>query len=166
MSLDFSTFSSDVNADLAIPILRQTSCTHLPSDGNMLPRYMKLFTYSKLVPCIVMLHVGMTVDFENTMVKDLDPFRYNPLFSLSCTTMSISCRNSSYVSAIVTVSSAYLKFLITVPPTLKPPFPLMFLMIISVYNANICGEATQPCQMPCLMFTDSLTSPLCLTAAC
>ena len=127
---------------------------------------MKLFTCSKLVPCIVMLHVGMTVDFENTMVKDLDPFRYNPLFSLSRTTMSISCCNSSSVSAIITVSSAYLKLLITVQPTLKPPFPSMFLMIISVYNANRCGEATQPCRMPCLMFTDSLTSPLCLTAAC
>ena len=36
MSLDFSTFSSDVNADFAIPILRRTSCTHLPSDANIL----------------------------------------------------------------------------------------------------------------------------------
>ena len=34
----YSTFSSDVNADFAIPILRPTSCTHLPSDVNMLPR--------------------------------------------------------------------------------------------------------------------------------
>ena len=104
MSLDFS---SDVNADFAMPILRRTSCTHLPSDVNMLPRYMKLFTCFKLVPCIVMLHAGMTVDFENTMVKDLDPFRYYPLFSLSRTTMSISCCNSSSISAIMTVSSNY-----------------------------------------------------------
>ena len=111
--------------------------------------------------CIVMLHVGTTVNFENTMVKD--PFRYNPFFSLSHTTMSISCCNS--FSAIITVSSAYLKLWITVPPTLKPPFPSMFLMIMSVYNANRCGEAAQPCRMPCLMFIDSLTSPLCLTAA-
>ena len=73
MSLDFSTFSSDVNADFAVPILHLLY--HLPSDVNMLPIYMKLFTCSKLVPCIVMLHVGMTVDFENTMVKDLVTFR-------------------------------------------------------------------------------------------
>ena len=93
MSPDFSTFSSDVNADFAIPILRRTSSTHLPSNVNILPRYMILFTCSKLVPCIVILHVGMPVDFENTMVKNWQPFRYNPLFSLSRTTMSISCCN-------------------------------------------------------------------------
>ena len=127
MSPDFSTFSSHVNA---IPILRRTSFTHLPCDVHMLPRYMKMLTCSKLVPCIVMLHVSMTVDFENTMVKDLDPFRCNPLFSLSRTIMLSSYCNSSSVSAIITVSSAYLKLLNTVPLTLKPPFPLMFLMII------------------------------------
>ena len=109
-----------------------------------------------------MLHVGMIVDFENTKVKDFNPFKYNPLFSLSRTTMSISCCNYSSVSAIIIVSSAYLNLLITVPPTLKPPFPSMFLM----YNANTCDEVTQPCRMPFLMFIDSITSPLCLTAAC
>ena len=165
MSLGLSTFSSDVNAEYAISILRRTSCTHLPSGVIMLSRKMKLFTCSKLVPCNVMLHVGMPVVFENTMVKDLDPFRYNYLFSRSCTTMLICCCNSSSVFAIITVSSAYLKLLITVPPNLKPPFPSMFLMIISVYNTNRC-EATQPCRMPCLMFIDPLTSPLCLIAAC
>ena len=163
MSLDFSTFSSDLDADFAIPILRRTSCTHLPSDVNMLPRYMKLFTCSKLVPCIVMLHVGMTVDFEDTLVKDLDPFRYNPLFPLSRTTMPISCCNYNSVSAIIT----------SIPPIIdhsatnsETSLPSMFLMIISVYDENRCGEATQPCQMPCVMFTDSLTSPLCPTVAC
>ena len=165
MYLDFSTFSSDVNADFAIAILRRTCCTYLPSDVNMLPRYMKMFTCSKRVLCIVMLYVYMTVDFENTMVKDFDPCRYNLLFSLSRTTKTISCCNSSSVSAIITVSSAYLKLLITVPLTQKAPFHSMFLMIISVYNGNMCGEATQPCRMPCLMFIDSLTFPLCLTAA-
>ena len=70
---------------------------------------MKLFTCSKLVSCIVMLHVGMTVEFENTMVKDLDPFTYNSLFSLYRTAMSISCCNYSSVSVIIIVPSAYLK---------------------------------------------------------
>ena len=82
----------------------------------------------------------MTVDFENTMVKD--PFKYNPLFSLSHTTMSICCCNCSSVSAIITVSSAYLKLCITVTPTLKPPFPSMFLMIISVYIQMRRGDTT------------------------
>ena len=64
MSLDFRTFSSDLNADFTVPILRRTSCTHLPSDVNMLHRYMKLYTCSQLVPYIVMLLVGMTVNLR------------------------------------------------------------------------------------------------------
>ena len=60
MSFNFSTFSSDVNADFAIPILHRTSCTHLSSDVNMLHRDMKLLTCTKLVPCIVMLHACFT----------------------------------------------------------------------------------------------------------
>ena len=83
---------------------------------------MKLFTCSKMVPCMVMIHVGMTVDFENTMVKDLGHIQIHPVLSLSRTTMSISCCNSFSVSKIITVS-AYLKLLITVPPTLSFNFP-------------------------------------------
>ena len=96
MSLDFSTFSSDVNADFAIPILCRMSCMHLPSDVNMLPRSIKLFTCSKLVPCIVMLHVGVTVDFKNTKVKYLDSFRYDPLFSLSINYLDNTSKRSTF----------------------------------------------------------------------
>ena len=36
--LPFRTFSIDVNVDFAMPILRRTSCLHLPSDVNRLPK--------------------------------------------------------------------------------------------------------------------------------
>ena len=49
------------------------------------------------------------------------------------------------------------------PPILIPSISSMF---ISVYKTNRCGDATHPCQTPCLILNDSLISQLCLTAAC
>ena len=75
----------------------------------------------------------MIVDLDNTMVKDFSQFKYNYfIFLFFCSTMCINCCSS--VSVMTTVSSAYLKLLITLLPVLKQPFPSMLLMIISVQS--------------------------------
>ena len=159
MSLDFSTFSSDMNAAFAIPILLRTSGTHLPSDVNILPRWMKLFACFKLVPCMVILHVDMTVDFEDTMVKDLDPFRYNPLISLS-QLLQFFFRFCIYYCVIsipqiidhsVTNSETSLSF--------NVPHDYFIVQCKQMRRGDTPMSNA-------LFDGDSLTSPLCLTAAC
>ena len=82
----------------------------------------------------MVLHFGTVGDFENTIVKDFALFNISPLASLSSTIPLIKPYNCSSDSAIITMSSAYLRLCITVPSTLKPSMPSLFGIIFSVYN--------------------------------
>ena len=148
-----------MNADFAMSILCCMSCSHLPSDVNRLPRYTNLLTCSRVLPWTVILHVCPTSDFENTVQEQslcfaFFHYRIHQLLQLIlgfCNNYCIICIH---------------KVLITCPPILIPSISLMLRMIISVYKANRCGDATHPCRTPCLILIDSLIYPLCLTAAC
>ena len=92
-------------------------------------------------------------------------FRYSPFSSLSVTTVLINCCSCCSDSAKITVSSAYLRLLTTLPPIRNHYMSSISLIIISVYNANKCGDATQPCRTPYLMLIHSLRSLSHRTAA-
>ena len=64
--LYIGTLFINANVDFAIPIF----FSHLTAEVNRLPR-----TYSRSFPWTVMLYVGCTVAFGNTMVKDFVLFR-------------------------------------------------------------------------------------------
>ena len=75
-----------------------------------------------LSPLERMSHTGMSDCFEMTMHSVVFAFSWSPLFSLS--TMAVvrmSCSFSSK-SAIKTVSTAYLRLFILLPPTLVPSY--------------------------------------------
>ena len=154
----------DVKVDFAIPILLLISISLLASDVNRLPRYTNDCTCPSTFPCTD-TQAGLTFAFENTIVKDCVLFRYSPFSSLSVTTVLINCCSCCSHSAKITVSSAYLRLLTTLPPIRNPSMSSISLIIIYVYNANKCGDATQPCRTPCLMLIHSLRSLSHRTAA-
>ena len=62
------------------------------------------------------------------MVKHFALFKYKPLFSFYCTTMSIGCCCSISVSAMITVFSfAYVMLSITKLHNMMPPLSLISL---------------------------------------
>ena len=93
-------------------------------------------TCSCILPWTLMLHVGICEAFENTMAKDFALFKCRPFSSLFVTTTLIKRCNYSSDSAMITISSAYIRLFTTVPPILKPSMSSCPLIIISVYNAN------------------------------
>ena len=92
-------------------------------------------------------------------------FRDSPFFSLSQTTVSnISCSSFS-LSAIRTVSSAYLILFMLYPPNFIPGMPSRARMIISLYMEKRSGDNTHPCLTPLFMSWKALKSFHILIAA-
>ena len=92
------------------------------------------------------------------MVKDFAQLRYSPFLLLPVTSTLIKWCSCSSDSASITRSSAYLRVLTTLPPTLKPSHSSIDLIRLSVYTANRRGQATHHCLTSCLMHIQSLSS--------
>ena len=150
--------------DFVIAIRLLISFSHLASEENKLSKEMNDCTCSRIFPWTSIWHARVVIDLENTIEKDLALFRCNPFSSLLATTTLIKRCSCSSGSAKKTVLSAYLRLLTIVPIILKPSMFHNSLIIISVYKANKCGEATHPCRTRLMLIHALMTSPH-LTAA-
>ena len=93
---------------------------------------------------------------------------FKPTFSLSSFTFIKRLLNSSSLSAIRVVSSAYLRLLIFLPAVLIPPctsFSPAFLMMYSAYKLNKQGDNIQPWCTPFPIWNQSVVPCPVLTFA-
>ena len=93
--------------------------------------------YAVLYVCVCCFVVcGCTVSRRYIDVCYCDMFSVVNVYPLVAQCPSDDVAHVLFVSASITVSSAYLRLLITLPPTLKPHLSSRLLIIISVYIAN------------------------------
>ena len=93
---------------------------------------------------------------------------FKPAFSLSHFTFIKRLLNSSLLSTMNVVSSAYLRLLIFLPTILIPDCTLSSLAFLMVYSAdklNKQGDNTQPWHTPFPILNQSIVPCLVLTAA-
>ena len=107
-----------VNVSIEKTILFFISVSHLASGVIVKPKYLKVCTCFILSPLQRILPTGMSDCFEMTMHSVF--FAFSPLFSLSTVTVVRMFCSFSFESAINTVSSAYLRLFMLLPPTLTP----------------------------------------------
>ena len=95
-------------------------------------------------------------------------FSLKPALSLSSFTLIKRLFSSSSFSAIRVVSSAYLRLLIFLPPTLIPAWNSSspaFLMMCLPYRLKKQGESRQPCHIPFSILNLSIVPYRVLTVA-
>ena len=88
-------------------------------------------------------------------------FSLKPALSLSSFTLVKRLFNSSLLSAVRVVSSAYLRLLMFLPPVFIPACnssSLAFLTICSVYKLNKQSDNRQPCWTPFSILNQSVVS--------
>ena len=84
---------------------------------------------------------------------------FKPAFSLSSFTFIKRLFDSSSLSAIRVLSSAYLKLLIFLLAILIPAYAspsMAFCMVYSAYKLNKQDDNIQPCHTPCPILTQSV----------
>ena len=127
------------------------------------PKKIKSVTVSIVSPSIC--HEVMGLD---TMILVFWMFSFNPAFSLSSFTFIKKLFNSSSLSAIRVVSSAYLRLLIFLPTILIPACAsssLTFPMTYSACKLNKQGDSVQPWGTSFPIWNQSIVSCLLLTVA-
>ena len=95
---------------------------------------------------------------------DLNVLNFKPVFSLSSFTLIKRLFNSSSLSVIRVVSSAYLRLLLFLPAILFPTWALSslaFHMMYSGYKLNKQGDSIQPWRSPFPIWNQSIVP--CLT---
>ena len=95
-------------------------------------------------------------------------FSFKPALSLSFFTVIKRLFNSSLLSVLRVVSSAYLRLLMFLLPILIPACStssLAFLMMCSAHRSNKQGESKQPCLTPFSMLNQSVVPYRILTVA-
>src|SRR5574341_1091387 len=93
---------------------------------------------------------------------------FKPTFSLFRSTFIKRLFSSSSLSAIMVVSSAYLRLLIFLPAILLPACASSspaFLIMYSAYKLNIQGDNIQPCRTPFPVWNQSVVPCPVLTVA-
>ena len=93
---------------------------------------------------------------------------FKPALSLASFTLIKRLFNSSSLSAIRVVSSAYLRLLMFLPPILIPACnssSLAFLMMCSAYRLYKQHDSRQPCRTPFSIFSQKLVPYRVLTVA-
>ena len=119
-----------VNVSLDKTIIFFISVSHLASGVIVKPKHLKAPTCFILSPLQRMLHAGMFECFEMTVHSVFFAYSWSPLFSLSIVTIvRVFCSFSSK-SAIKTMTSAYIRLFMLLPPTLTPSLCFMFRSII------------------------------------
>ena len=104
------------------------------------PKKRKSVTTANFPPCICHAKMG-----PDAMILIFLMFSFKLALSLSSFTLIKRLFNSSYLSAIRVVSSAYLRLLIFLPPMLIPACnssSLAFLMMCSAHKLNKQGDST------------------------
>ena len=117
-----------------------------PSAMILEPQKIKFLTVSIVSPSI--WHEVMGPD---VMILVFWMLSFKPAFSLSYFTLTKRLFNSSLLSALRVVSSAYLRLLIFLPATLIPAcasFSLAFHRTYSPYKLNEHGDNMQPRHSP------------------
>ena len=144
-------FNIELNAPLAISIIFKIPSSHFPFDVIVRPKYVYLSVCLMISPSIFTLTLVEVTSLETNIVLDFFAFIFmSNVFPMRFTSFNISCRSSS-VSAGRTVSSAWRKLRIVVPPIFMPLLVLIAPKIFYVYILNIQGDSTQSCRTPLLM---------------
>ena len=169
MSLLFNMLSR-----LVIVFLPRSKCLLIswlqsPTAVILEPKKIKSVTLSSVSPSIcheVMGPVAMLFVFWNIWVLKMLSFK--PTFSLSSFTFIKRLFSSSSISAIMVVSSAYLKLLIfplAILITACPSSIPAFLMMSSAFKLNKQGDNIQPWGTPVPIWNQSIVPCLVLTVA-
>ena len=127
------------------------------------PKKRKSVTTSTFSPAIC--HEVMGLD---AMILVFLIFSHKLVLSLSSFTLIKRLFNSSSLSAIKVVSSAYLRLLMFLPPILIlacNSSSLAFLMMCSTYRLNKQGDSRQPCHSPFSILNQSVIPYRVLTVA-
>ena len=163
MSLVFNMLSRLVIAFLPRSKRILISWLHSSSAVILEPKKIKSVTVSIVSPSIC--HEVMELD-AMSLVSWM--FHFKPTFSLSSFTFIKRLLNSSLLSAIRVVSSAYLRLLIFLSAVLTLTFASSspaFHMMLSVYKLNKQGDNIQPWGTPFPIWNQSIVPCPVLTVA-
>ena len=144
MSLFFKTLSRFVIAFLPSSNHLLISSLEAPSTVISEPKKRKSVTTATFPPVFAIMG-------PDAMILIFLMFSFKLALSLSSFTLIKRLFNSSYLSAIRVVSSAYLRLLMFLPPILIPACyssSLAFLMMRSAYKLNKQGDNVQHCCTP------------------
>uniref|UniRef100_A0A670HX98 Uncharacterized protein n=1 Tax=Podarcis muralis TaxID=64176 RepID=A0A670HX98_PODMU len=136
-----------------------------PSAVIMEPKKVKSLTASISSPSICQEVMGPVA-----MIFVFFMLSFRPYFALSSFTLNKRFFNSSSLSAIKVVSSAYLRLLIFLPAILIPARDSSspaFCMMNSAYKLNKQGDNIQPCRTPFPILNQSVVPyPVLTVASC
>ena len=148
-----------------MPILARVSASHPPSSHTKLPRHLKLPTCFNTAPLIKILTRSLLLLLETPMTSIFPILILGHNLVHSTDNLSIRFSSFSYVSAIITISSAYCILFKFFPLFFIPSCSYISSITSCVYTENKSVDKTHSC--PCSILVHSLTLiPILTTSFC